>query len=190
MDSDITTSQSDKTTTKSPITRKIFSWLGQLILFVVIFYAISWWQQRDMLIKGEVTPVESFSLLTTSGEVLHHNFTNGNRDTLIYFFAPWCSVCHYSIDNIESIYQSSPQSLDIIVVALDWRSIEEVDEFLAQHKLTMPVLLGTRKLHQQFQVSAFPSYYLISKDGKISAKSLGYSSELGLKLRLKLNRET
>ena len=74
------------------------------------------------------------------------------------------------------------------MVALDWRSIEEVDQFLSQHKLTMPVLLGTNEVRDNFQISAFPSYYLISRLGEVQSKNIGYSTELGMKWRLNFGR--
>ena len=182
-----------KTTEKSPKSikttkQKMLSWAGQLTIYLAIFFGISWYQQKDMLTVGNSIKHTQLNLISVNGQVHSSQLDNGNRDTFIYFFAPWCSVCHASIDNLEDIYQSKPSELDIIVVALDWRSIEEVDEFLSQHKLTMPVLLGTNKVREDFQISAFPSYYLISRLGKVESKNMGYSTELGMNWRMQFSR--
>jgi len=178
----------DSNSKQTTLKRRALSWVMQLIIFISIFYTISWWQQKDMLSIGNPLTNKSFSLLSSKGQVIHYRFDNGEKDTLLYFFAPWCGVCHASIDNLEEIYQSRPDDLNIFIIALDWGSIEEIDAFLAQHQLTMPVLLGTREVQQNFKISAFPSYYLISRKAEIQSKNRGYSTELGMALRLKFNR--
>lgn len=168
--------------------QKILSWVYQIGIFAILFYAISWWQQKDMLPANNQSTAPTMILTSVKGEVITVDAKLSKKKTLVYFFAPWCGVCHVSIDNLENIKQSSSNTdLDIYVVALDWRSIEEVKEFLAKHSLTMPILLGTNKTQQDFKIPGFPSYYLLSNSGKILSKSMGYSTELGLKMRLLLN---
>jgi thiol-disulfide isomerase/thioredoxin len=157
-------------------------------IYMALFISLIWWQHRDMLSTGEMIHVSELKLLDINGQVFSHALNNTKDDTLIYFFAPWCHICHASIDNIETIQTSNPASLKIIVIALDWQSVEEVDAFLAEHQLTVPVLLGTREIQQRFKVTAFPSYYLIDKSGAVVARNKGYSTEWGMKLSLALNR--
>jgi len=173
---------------KKTTLQKILSWGFQLIIYLGIFLGISWYQQKDMLAVGNSIKNPQINLINVNGQIHRSQLDNGKRDTFIYFFAPWCSICHASIDNLEDIYQTNPENLNIIVIALDWRSIEEVDEFLSQHELTMPVLLGTNEVRETFQVSAFPSYYLISRFAKVQSKNMGYSTELGMSWRMKYSR--
>ncbi|MCP4988643.1 MAG: TlpA family protein disulfide reductase [Colwellia sp.] len=104
------------------------------------------------------------------------------KTTVLYFFAPWCQVCHASISNLQAIYQKNEQ-IDVIAIALDFKSIQEVQEFTQQHKLTFPIALGNEVIKQNFQISGYPSYYVLSEENVIIGKSMGYSSELGLYLR-------
>lgn len=166
--------------------RKFFSWIFQLIVFVSIFSIVSAWQQKDMLDNGQ-SPVSKISLLSVDGIAKHYNLNDKQNNTFIYFFAPWCRVCHASIDNLEEIYQTKPEATRIIVIALDWLSLNQINEFLSQHNLTMPVLIGTEQLQKEFKITAFPSYYLISKEGEIKSKGLGYTSEVGMRWRINAN---
>jgi len=168
--------------------KQFLSWLFQLILLAFVFYTASWYQQRNMLVTGEKIKQSQLSLLSITGQAKHYQLDNGKNDTFIYFFAPWCSVCHASIDNLENIYRSKPEAIEIIVIALDWSSIDEVDEFLSQHELTMPILLGTNQVMKNFKIKAFPSYYLISRNGEIVSKNMGYTTELGINWRILFNR--
>ena len=106
---------------------------------------------------------------------------NGKK-TIVYFFAPWCQVCNLSINNLQSIYQSNPE-LNVIAVALDFVDIDEVKEFTNRHQLTFPIALGNESVKVDFKVEGYPSYYVLNEENVIVARSLGYSSEIGLYLR-------
>lgn len=170
-----------------PRYKKIASALIQLGIFVLLFFAISWWQQKDMLSSDEQTDLADISLISTKGEAFYISPKKHDKNILLYFFAPWCSICHASIDNLQAIEASNtnPQ-LKIYLIALSWQSQAEVEAFLSEHKLTMPVLLGSAQTRVDYKISAFPSYYLIGKNGKLLAKNMGYSTELGLRARLLL----
>ncbi len=171
----------------SKILNQIISILIQILMLVALISGIFWWQTRELLSTGSRVQ-ETLHLIDINGQNQLFQLNDQKNDTLIYFFAPWCKVCHLSIDNLESLNQSQYANLNIITIALDWNSIEEVDAFLAQHQLTMPVLLGTESVRKQYKITAFPSYYLISNKGKVISKSIGYSTELGLNLQVLLNR--
>ncbi|WDE14523.1 TlpA family protein disulfide reductase [Thalassomonas haliotis] len=104
------------------------------------------------------------------------------KKTVLYFFAPWCTICHASISNLQNIYQDN-EELDVIAVALDYANEQEIAEFSAQHRLDFPIALGNEQVKAQFKVQGYPSYYVIDEQNTITAKSMGYSSELGLYLR-------
>ncbi|MGX5174125.1 TlpA family protein disulfide reductase [Aliikangiella sp. IMCC44653] len=156
-------------------------------VYVSLFLSIQWWQQRDMLEDSVAAPLEQINLVSSTGEKVELILNANQKPTFIYFFAPWCRVCHYSIDNLEEVYQANNDDINIVAIALDWDTKTEVTQFLSQHKLSLPVLLGTRYIQQQFKINAYPSYYLISKDGLVSAKGKGYTTELGMKLQLLIN---
>ena len=105
-----------------------------------------------------------------------------DKTTLIYFFAPWCNVCHISIENLENTFLRN-ENIDVIAVALDFTEQAEVIAFSKQHQLTFPIVYGNTKVKADFKITAYPSYYVLDKDNNITAKSLGYSTELGLYLR-------
>ena len=104
------------------------------------------------------------------------------KTTVLYFFAPWCQVCHASIGNLQALYQKNEQ-IEVIAIVLDYTDLDEVMSFTRQNKLTFPIALGNEAIKQKFAITGYPSYYVLSKDNIISSKSMGYSSELGLYLR-------
>jgi thiol-disulfide isomerase/thioredoxin len=171
---------------KKQTKKKVISWIGQILLFIGIFSAISWWQKKDMLPTSSQELAPAFNLVSMNGEVFNFDPTQQSKNTLIYFFAPWCSVCHVSIDNIEAIRQSAPNQNNFIVIALDWKNKQEVEAFLAEHSLNMPILLGTEQTQLDYKIKGFPSYYVIGKNGLLRSKDFGYTTELGMRVRLGL----
>ncbi|TMM44083.1 TlpA family protein disulfide reductase [Colwellia ponticola] len=104
------------------------------------------------------------------------------KTTIVYFFAPWCQVCHASIGNLQALFEKNDQ-LDVIAVAMDYASSDEVMRFTSRHQLTFPIALGNEAIKQTFEISGYPSYYVLNAENIIISKSMGYSSELGLYLR-------
>lgn len=151
---------------------------------VGVFSAITWWQTKDLLPNKTLAPMASLDVLPiVQGDQAQLDW-GAAKPTLLYFFAPWCRICHFSIDNLSGLKKDYPEStLRIGIVALSYHDIAEVKAFLRDHKMDIPVLLGNPKVAQRFNVSAFPTYYLIDKSNQVISKSVGYSTELGLRIR-------
>jgi len=127
------------------------------------------------------TPTLSFEFVPTlMGKTISLNAKG--KTTVLYFFAPWCQICHYSIGNLQTLYEKN-ENIDVIAIAMDYRNTDEVKEFTQQHKLTFPIALGNEAIKNAFAVGAYPSYYIIDENNVIKGRSMGYSSELGLYLR-------
>lgn len=154
--------------------------LIQVLVFFVIFQMMSFLREMSMLSTS--TPIESTSiqLPTIMGDTIE--LESNGKTTILYFFAPWCQICHVSINNLQSIYENNEQ-LDVIAVALDFSNLEEVVNFTEQHQLTFPIALGNSQVKTKYQITAYPSYYVLNEHNIITGRSLGYSTELGLYLR-------
>jgi len=167
-----------------PLFATIRSLAIQVVIFFFIFQAISFFRETSMLstdteIKAE-SDISFTQVPTIMGETVSLN--SQGKKTVIYFFAPWCQVCHVSIGNLQSLYEKNDH-IDVIAVVLDYTSLDEVMDFTKQHQLTFPIALGNEEIKHAFSISGYPSYYVISEENSIIGKSMGYSSELGLYLR-------
>ncbi|MGB1261289.1 MAG: TlpA family protein disulfide reductase [Cognaticolwellia sp.] len=152
----------------------------QTIVFVLIFNAVAMLRETSMLSSnGEISP-KPHQLKTLTDQNI--TLTANGEKTIVYFFAPWCQVCNFSIDNLQSIYQKNPE-LNVIAVALDFVDVDEVKKFTMHHQLTFPVALGNASVKAEYKVQGYPSYYVLDEQNTIVARSLGYSSEIGLYLR-------
>jgi thiol-disulfide isomerase/thioredoxin len=152
--------------------------LKQILFFAFIFFIITWYRDSSLLENYNEEQVITVSGLSQPSVTL----VNDSNIQVLYFFAPWCSICHLSIENLEQLKQNYPD-ISVIAVALDYSSISEVKNFVEQHQLTMPIALGNNDIKSIFKIPGYPSYYVF-QNGQISSRSFGYSSYLGMRLRI------
>jgi thiol-disulfide isomerase/thioredoxin len=151
---------------------------------MLVFIMIHAWQTRD-LPKDDQTPALDLGWLDN---MRADTIMVAGETGVIYFFAPWCFYCKKSIDNLDKLVATGNLSW-ARVVALDYGNLDEVREFISETGVSLPVLLGNAQTTQDWQIRAFPTYFVIDGDGGIASRSVGYSTMLGLKARLWLNQD-
>lgn len=155
------------------------SLLIHLIAVVLIVQLVAWVRERSLLPANAQAPM-----------FYHPSLQHGwlSRDdllgkpTVLYFFAPWCGICKYSMPNLEALQRDG---WNIVAVALSYQDRDEVQDFVADLNLSMPVLLGNDQLLQDYQIRGFPTYYVLNEQGQVQRKSFGWSSRIGLELRVR-----
>ena len=147
-------------------------------LILAVFLAIHSWQTRD-LPRDEPAPQTVLQLL--DGDSAQSAVMNGEAG-IVYFFAPWCFYCKTSIGNLDKLVRDGRVAWGT-VVALDYTDPSEVREFIDSTGVSLPVLMGTAQTAANWSVRAFPTYYVIDADGRISSRSVGYSTLLGMWVR-------
>lgn len=154
------------------------SFLRDIIIFIVVISAVVAYQTRNMLNTNGDIIIAQRNLVSLDGEVIP--LLSNVKPNLVYFFAPWCSVCDLSIDNLSYL---DSEKINVVVIALDYTSTEEVTAFIEKNEVSAKVLMGNDNLKQEFAIVGYPSYYLIGTDHSVQSKSYGYSTAIGLKLR-------
>ncbi len=166
-----------------PKTRQFLKKAGSFFLnglfFIAVFAAASAFQARNMLSTSDTMAPELNAPLLRGGSF--DISSSGDRPALVYFFAPWCKFCAASSDNLTRLRRLRDEaSLEIITVALDWQTREEVMEYVDRHEIGLPVVLGDRKIAREWRVQAFPTYYVLDSERRVHRRDLGYSSQFGL----------
>ncbi len=148
------------------------------VVIALVFYAVHSWQTRNLPID-EPAPRTLLALLDGSG--IGPAVTAGDAG-VVYFFAPWCFYCRTSIGNLDELVKNGDIAWGT-VIALDYSDLAEVQEFIDETGVTLPVLMGNPQTASAWSVRAFPTYYVIDSDGQISSRSVGYSTKLGMRFR-------
>jgi len=156
-------------------------WLSlafDVIVLLTIFLLINTWQTRDLPVD-EPAPETILALLDGSG--LQSAVIPGEAG-IVYFFAPWCFYCRSSIDNLQDLIREGYVNWGT-VVALDYGDAGEVQTFIDETGVSLPVLMGNAGTARDWHIRAFPTYYVIDAEGRISSRSVGYSTGLGMLIR-------
>ncbi len=100
---------------------------------------------------------------------------------MIHFWATWCPACKLEASNIENI----SKTYQVITVAVNSGSDAEINTFLKEKKLSYDVINDNEgKFASKFSISSFPTTFIYDKDGEIKFSEVGYTSTLGLRLRM------
>ena len=72
----------------------------------------------------------------------------------------------------------------VVTVASAYENVEEVRAYLRARGADYPVLLADADWVARFGVTAYPTVYFLDTGGKVQKSAVGYTTTLGLLLRL------
>jgi thiol-disulfide isomerase/thioredoxin len=93
----------------------------------------------------------------------------GERITVLDFWATWCKPCVTAIPKINSIYEEfSPKGVGFIGVNVDGpRNLSKVKPFATSVNIKYPVVLDPNQdLVDRFNITVFPSLLVLDENGK------------------------
>jgi thiol-disulfide isomerase/thioredoxin len=154
----------------------------ELAVVIVIVAGVQAWRARDLLPADERTPAPALELRDLDGR----HWTTASligRPAVIYFFAPWCSVCAASAPQLRWFHRWRGDEVSVLLVGLDWSSQEELREYATSHAIPMPVLAGGAGTGASWRVRGYPTYYVMDSQGRIAARDVGFTTAIGLWFR-------
>jgi peroxiredoxin len=174
----------DSTATKptKPSKRRRALSIGlQVVLVLLALVAITEWQARGLIPRRSAAP--DFTLRALDGSEVSISQARG-KTVVLYFFAPWCSVCNLASKNVVALRNArSEAEVAIYAVGLDWGSPDELARFARDHELNVPVLAGGDDVRREYAIQAYPTVYVLDGRGRVRDRVVGYTTELGLLLR-------
>ncbi|MDH4215509.1 MAG: redoxin domain-containing protein [Gallionella sp.] len=149
----------------------------EVLLVVALIAGIRAWQQRDIVsgaapaLQGVLLDGKPFALATGPAQPV-----------LVHFWATWCSVCRMEQGAIEAIAHDNP---NVITVAMQSGSRDEVAKYLREQGLSFPVVNDPDgRVAAAWGVHAVPASFIVDTDGRIRFVEIGYTTGVGLRLRL------
>ena len=153
--------------------RRIF----EVLLVVALIAGIRTWQQRDIAsgaapeLQGELIDGKPFTLTAKPA-----------HPVLVYFWATWCPVCRAEQSSIEAIAHDNP---NVITVAMQSGGRDEVVKHLREQGLSFPVVNDPDgRVSAAWGVHAVPASFIVDTSGRIRFVEIGYTTGVGLRLRL------
>ena len=167
--------------TKPSRRRRVVSIVAQVAVVAAVVFGIAEWQARDLVPRRSAAP--GFTLRALDGAEVALSESRG-KTVVLYFFAPWCGVCSASSKNVVALREARGEDeVAIYAVGLDWSTTGELSRFAREHELNVPVLLGDDGVRRSYSIQAYPTVYVIDDRGRVRDRVVGYTTELGLRLR-------
>jgi thiol-disulfide isomerase/thioredoxin len=122
--------------------------------------------------KMSVAP--DFSLESLDGKSVRLSDLRG-KAVLLNFWATWCGPCKIEMPwFVEMQNQYGSQGLQIVGVAMDDASKEDIAKFAKDMGVNYPILLGKEAVGDSYGgVPALPESFFIGRDGKVVDKIIG-----------------
>ena len=109
---------------------------------------------------------------------------------LLDFWETWCGPCVASMPKVQQLYHDyKAEGLQVLGIMNDKRNLEAAAALVAKKNMTFPMLLGSKKMKNDFAVFAVPLYIVIDKSGKIVFAGQGFSDKIESAIKKALKGE-
>lgn len=152
----------------------------ELAVVIVVIFGVRSWQQRD-IVSGAAPSLQGM-LLLDGKPLAAMSPEQAGKPVLVHFWATWCPICRTEQGSIEKI---AADHFNVVTVAMQSGANDSVAKFMAEQKLSFPVLNDADGMTSaEWGVHAVPASFIVDGNGKIRFVEVGYTTEIGLRLRL------
>lgn len=160
------------------------SHLGTLALVLLVFFGVQAWQTRDVPLGP--APDFAFTLIQPDGS---HNTTTLNawraqhpgQPVALHVWADWCPICRTEEHSITRLARDGR----VLTIAMQSGPADAVARVLAQRQLPWATAIDPRgEIARSLGFKAVPAFVVVDSQGRLRAASVGYTSEIGMRLRL------
>jgi len=136
-------------------------------------------------------PAPDFTLQSLDGKDMRLSDLRG-KAVLLNFWATWCGPCKIEMPwFVELQRQYGTEGLQIVGVAMDDSSREDIAKFTKEMGVNYPVLLGKESVGDAYGgVPALPESFFIGRDGKIVDRIIGLKGKAEIEDSIKKALET
>ena len=167
-----------KTKLKPSLKERAVSIFKNIIFFLVIFLILQTFMQRNMA-KG-IAP--TFDTTSINGKSIDLDGYQG-KPLLLHFWASWCPKCKFEEGTISDMNNDRDQ---VMTVAFQSGGANDVKQFLMKRNTQeWPVIVDQDgSLAEKYGVTGVPATFFIDSKGIIRFKTMGLTSQWGMKVRM------
>jgi len=160
---------------------RLLKWVRTLSLYALIFVVSSFfgnlWLTRNQ--ADEVAPQIVGQDL--DGNELQVKYSQYDKPVILYFFADWCPICKFQHPVISSLAADYP----VIAIAMQSGNNQQPKQYLQQQEVSLHVINDSDgEISSSFGVQGVPAAFIIQQDDRIAFSTRGYSSKIGMLIRL------
>ena len=154
-------------------TRSLLGWIPVILLIV----ALQWFTGKDMPQGGKAPDLQGVMIDGHPYPGLYRL----PKPALIYFWASWCGICRMMQSTVADIAGDVP----VMTVAFQSGNRATVSEYMHKNGFEVPAIVdedGT--LGQAYGIRGVPALFFLDGAGHIRHVSMGYTTWIGIRLRL------
>ena len=158
---------------RNPLALVVVAFVVALMLYVGLHMARrSGRLATPRITRSTVAP--DFSLESLEGKTMRLSDFRG-KAVLLNFWATWCGPCKIEMPWFVELQQKyGSQGLQVVGVAMDDASKEDIAKFAKDMGVNYPVLIGKEAVGDSYGgIPALPETFFIGRDGKVVDKILG-----------------
>ena len=156
-------------------------WLVEIILFAALLVAFQAWQLRATPNAGAAPDFHGTQIDGSAFDLADYRTAHPGQPVLLYFWADWCPVCRTTAGSVSSIAADWP----VMTLATQSGDAAAVQRFMQEKGYQWPTLADPHgQIMQRYRLPGTPAFVVIAPDGNIRFVSVGYTTEIGLRLRL------
>ncbi|MBI3492648.1 MAG: TlpA family protein disulfide reductase [Acidobacteria bacterium] len=130
-------------------------------------------QQQIIRFLRNPAPVPSFTARDLDGRMISPAEWRG-KVVLINFWATWCPPCRAEIPELIALQAEYRGQLQIIGVSEDEGSLEAVERFVGDYKISYPIVVSSPELRNSFpDVFGLPTTFVLDRSTRIVQKHVG-----------------
>jgi thiol-disulfide isomerase/thioredoxin len=160
------------------------SHLGTLLMVLVIFAGAQAWQTRH--VPSGLAPDLSLTLIHPDGSRVETTLTawravHPGQPVALHVWADWCPICRTEEHSVTRLSRDQP----VLTVAMQSGPADKVQKVLLQRQLPWATAVDpSSDIARALGVTSVPAFMVVDTQGRLRTPTAGYTSELGMRLRL------
>src|SRR5262245_53177267 len=147
--------------------------VGALGVSLVSGQAVQAQQAESGVAADNLKPLPAINLQDFDGKAVPADDLKGNI-VVLDFWATWCGPCITEIPTLNRLQEKyAAKGVKIVGVTLASGEAKEVKPFVKRNKMKYTVLMGDDDQAYDFNVMAFPTTYLVTRDLKVFRRYIG-----------------
>lgn len=160
------------------------SHVATLCLVVAALVGVQVWQTRGVP-KGPA-PDFAFTLVQPDGSqssttLAQWRASHPGQAVALHVWAEWCPICRAEENSVTRLTGDGP----VLTIAMQSGQAGQVARVLAQRQLPWATAIDPRgEITRQLGFKAVPAFVVVDAQGNLRTPTAGYTSEIGMRLRL------